>query len=230
MPYVVAVDDELDVLATLGRAIERDNIEVKLVNVSTEAESVVKERRPDLLILDIVMPGLDGISICERLRSMPEFVDLPILFLTAKGATDDIVRGLDAGADDYIVKPFHLTELQARVGALLRRGQRGVGDDSILDVGPLRLNSTTYMVEVEDESIQLTATEHRLLRYLMMHANKPQSPQLLLENVWDYPPDAGDPDLVRAHVRNLRAKFKTATGKRHIETVHGVGYLIEDDA
>ena len=228
MPYIVAVDDEIDVLSTLGRAIESDDIQVKLVNVSTEAEDVIKEERPDLVILDIVMPGIDGVTICRRLRALPDFIDLPILFLTAKGRTDDIVMGLDAGADDYIVKPFHLAELRARVNALLRRGHRDQKDDSIVNAGGLRLDSNTHQVKVDSESVQLTATEHRLLRYLMLHANKAQSPVHLLEAVWDYPPNTGDPDLVRAHVRNLRAKLSRPGGNQYIETVHGVGYVIPD--
>lgn len=227
MPYVVAVDDEADVLSTLGRALERENMRVKLVNVSTDAETVIRSDRPDLVILDIVMPGLDGITICRRLREDPEFIDLPILFLTAKGRTDDVVAGLDAGADDYIVKPFHLNELRARVEALLRRGMREAKSDAVLQVSELKLDSNTHQVQVGQHNIQLTATEHRLLRFLMSHADKPQSPLLLLEEVWDYPPQTGDPDLVRAHIRNLRSKLKKKTGKRFIETVHGVGYIIE---
>ncbi|MEO0564203.1 MAG: response regulator transcription factor [Chloroflexota bacterium] len=228
MPYVIAVDDEIDVLSTLGRAIERDNIKVKLLNISTEAIDVIIEEKPDLVILDIIMPGIDGVTICRRLRANPDFVDLPILFLTAKGRTDDVVVGLDAGADDYIVKPFHLAELRARVGALLRRGMRESTDTGAVAVGGLRLKASTHQVIAEDETIQLTATEYRLLRYLMENVNQPQSPVHLLESVWDYPPDTGDPDLVRAHVRNLRSKLKSQTGQRFIETVHGVGYIIND--
>jgi DNA-binding response OmpR family regulator len=231
MPYIVAVDDESDVLATLGRALEGDGIRVKLVNVSTEAEEIVNAERPDLVILDIIMPGVDGITICRRLRANPDFVDLPILFLTAKGRTDDIVAGLDAGADDYVVKPFHVQELRARVGALLRRSRRDAKNESVLEVSNVKLDSRTHQVHVndKDEQVQLTATEHRLLRYLMSNAGKPQSPVHLLEEVWEYPPQTGDPDLVRAHVRNLRAKLRKVTGKRFIETVHGVGYVVGDD-
>lgn len=228
MAYIVAVDDEQDVLATLGRAIENDETEVRLVNISTEAEGIITKKRPDLVILDIIMPGVDGITICRRLRSNNDLVDLPILFLTAKGRTDDVVAGLDAGADDYIVKPFHVQELRARVSALLRRGQRDNKNESVIDIGGLRLDSRTHQVEVDEANIQLTATEHRLLRYLMTNVGKPQSPVHLLEAVWEYPPQTGDPDLVRAHIRNLRAKLKKAVGRRFIETVHGVGYIVEE--
>jgi DNA-binding response OmpR family regulator len=227
MAHIIAVDDEADVLATLARAIEQDNVTIRLVNVSTEAEAIIEAEKPDLVILDIVMPGVDGVTICRRLRSHPDFIDLPILFLTAKNRTDDIVVGLDAGADDYIVKPFHLAELRARVNALLRRGVRDKSNESVVQVSDLRLDSKTHQVYVDSHEIQLTATEHRLLRYLMVNSEQPQSPQHLLEVVWDYPPQTGDADLVRAHVRNLRAKLKRMTGRRFIETVHGVGYVIE---
>jgi len=227
LPQVIVVDDEVDVLGTIGRAIQRDNIEVQLVNNSVKAESIIKSENPDLAILDIIMPDVDGITICRRLRSDPKFVDLPILFLTAKGRTDDIVAGLDAGADDYVIKPFHIAELRARVDALLRRGMQEVDSDGIIAVGDLVLDSKTHQVSVSDENIQLTSTEHLLLRYLMTNAGEPQSPSHLLEAVWDYPPDTGDPDLVRAHIRNVRAKLRKSTGDRFIETVHSVGYIIE---
>ncbi|MFZ4828280.1 MAG: response regulator transcription factor [Phototrophicaceae bacterium] len=227
MPYVIAVDDEADVLATLGRTLERDDMVVKLVNVSSEAQNIIEKEHPDLVILDIIMPEVDGITICKRLRNNAEFASLPILFLTAKGRIDDIVAGLDAGADDYIVKPFHIAELRARVEALLRRGWRGTAEENKLVLSGLELDSQMHQVCFKDQCVQLTSTEHRLLRYLLNHVGKALSPLHLLEHVWDYPPQMGDPDLVRAHIRNLRAKLKQISGKRYIETVHGVGYLIE---
>ncbi len=227
MSYVIAVDDEVDVLETLGRALERDGHEVKLISNSLDTERAVDTRMPDLLILDIIMPALDGVSICRNLRANRRYEALPILFLTAKGGTDDIVEGLDAGADDYVVKPFHLAELRARVNALLRRGTREAGDEAVIELEGLRLDANTHQIEVEGGSIQLTATEHRLMRYLMQNANKPLSPTHLLEQVWEYPPNTGDPDLVRAHVRNLRAKLKKQSTHKYIQTVHGVGYMVE---
>ncbi|MBZ0300122.1 MAG: response regulator transcription factor, partial [Anaerolineae bacterium] len=180
------------------------------------------------LILDIIMPGMDGITVCRKVRGNPRFITLPILFLTAKGSTDDIVEGLDAGADDYVIKPFELAELRARVHALIRRGQRqsDADNDAVLQIGDLVLDSDTYQVAVNDLSIQLTSTEHRLLRYLMEHVNQALSPSHLLQAVWEYPPDTGDPDLVRAHVRNLRAKIERNPDRRYIRTIHGVGYMI----
>ncbi len=226
MAFILAVDDENDVLQTLGRVLRHEAHEVALASSAAEAMQTLEERMPDMMILDIIMPEMDGITFCQQLRQDPRFVALPILFLTAKGGTDDIVNGLDAGADDYVVKPFELAELRARVAALLRRGTREKPGSAMLQLSDLRLDSDTYQVLVSDESIQLTSTEHRLLRYLMEHPNQALSPGHLLQHVWEYPPNTGDPDLVRAHVRNLRAKIERRNGRKYIRTIHGVGYMI----
>jgi len=228
-PYILAVDDDPDVLGTLSRALSREGFEVSRANSGLEALKMLGMRRPDLLILDIMMPGLDGLTVCRRIRADHQYHDLTILFLTARGHTDDIVAGLDAGGDDYVIKPFELPELTARVRALIRRGQRtALIESPILDLGGLHLDSSTHQVTVYDSHpIQLTSTEHRLLRYLMEHASQALSPQHLLEAVWDYPPNTGDPDLVRAHVRNLRSKLEPdEESPRFIRTIHGVGYMI----
>ena len=228
MAYVIAVDDDQEVLETLGRVLEREKLEVRLANSGAQAMDLLEQRIPDLLILDIIMPGIDGIMVCRQLRANPRYVALPVLFLTAKGSTDDIVEGLDAGADDYVVKPFELAELRARVHALIRRGQRQTdeSDSTVIAIGDLVLDSDTYQVSVRDVRMQLTSTEHRLLRYLMEHVNQALSPSHLLQAVWEYPPDTGDPDLVRAHVRNLRAKIERNPDRKYIRTIHGVGYMI----
>ncbi len=224
--YIIAVDDDLEVLETLGRVLQRENLEVSLASSGKDALRLLEQRVPNLMILDIIMPGMDGITICQRLRADPRYVSLPILFLTAKGSTDDVVAGLDAGADDYVIKPFELAELRARIHALLRRGMSEASASSaVIQIRDLRLDSDTYQVTVDNESIQLTSTEHRLLRYLMEHANQALSPSHLLQAVWEYPPNTGDPDLVRAHVRNLRAKIER-DDRQYIRTIHGVGYMI----
>lgn len=226
MPYIVAVDDDPEVLDTVGRVLERESFEVSLARSGAEALSIVEKRAPDLMILDIIMPGMDGITLCQQLRRDARFAALPILFLTAKGSTDDIVDGLDAGADDYVIKPFELAELRARVHALLRRSSRETRSDAIIQLHELKLDSDTYQVFVKGFKIQLTSTEHRLLRYLMENPNRALSPGHLLQVVWEYPPNTGDPDLVRAHVRNLRAKIEQNSDRKYIRTIHGVGYMI----
>jgi two-component system, OmpR family, response regulator RpaA len=224
MAYILAVDDEVDVLGTVTRVLNREGYEMGQALSGKEAQNKILQRRPDLLILDINMPVMDGLTLCRQLRADTRFVDLLILFLTAHNKTDDVVEGLDAGADDYLVKPFEAAELTARVRALLRRNQREA-QSPVLEVNGMRLDSDTYQVIVDDKAIQLTATEHRLLRYLMQHVNQAVSPYKLLEAVWDYPPRTGDPDLVRAHIGNLRAKLKD-TSTRLIRTIHGVGYMV----
>ncbi len=226
MTHILAVDDDNDVLETVGRVLQHENYEVSLASSAAQAMVHLEERIPDLMILDVIMPEVDGVMLCRQLRRDTRFISLPILFLTAKGGTEDIVNGLDAGADDYVVKPFELAELRARITALLRRGTRDRSGDSILQLNDLRLDSDTYQVAVDETNIQLTSTEYRLLRYLMEHPNQALSPSHLLQAVWEYPPHTGDPDLVRAHVRNLRAKIEKGARRKYIRTIHGVGYMI----
>jgi DNA-binding response OmpR family regulator len=226
MADILAVDDDPQVLGTLERVLTREKYKVYTASSGIEALERLEDTIPDLMILDIIMPEMDGITVCRRVRQDERYTALPILFLTAKGSTDDIVDGLDAGADDYVVKPFELAELRARVQALLRRGMRGQETQSILEVNNLRLDSDTYQVYVNSETIQLTSTEHRLLRYFMEHAGQALSLSHLLQAVWEYPEHTGDPDLVRAHVRNLRAKIEKHSDRKHIRTIHGVGYMI----
>ena len=226
MTYIMAVDDDPEVLDTLGRVLERESFEVSLARSAAEALILLEKRTPSAMILDIMMPGMDGITLCRQLRRDPRFNALPILFLTAKGSTEDVVDGLDAGADDYVVKPFELAELRARIHALLRRSVRDSTTGAILQLNDLKLDSDTYQVYIKGNRIQLTSTEHRLLRYLMENPNRALSPGHLLQVVWEYPPNTGDPDLVRAHVRNLRSKIEKNSDRRYIRTIHGVGYMI----
>ena len=226
MAHILAVDDDPEVLGTLERVLQRENFDVKAVNSGKKALAYLETAQPDLVILDIIMPEMDGIVVCRHIRRDSRFAALPVLFLTAKGSTDDIVDGLDAGADDYVVKPFELAELRARVHALLRRNVREKRSNSVMHLGNLKLDSDTYQAYINDKSVQLTSTEHRLLRYFMEHIDQALSLSALLQAVWDYPEDAGDPDLVRAHVRNLRAKIEKDPARKYIRTIHGVGYMM----
>lgn len=224
--HILAVDDDPEVLGTLQRVLQRENFDVKAVNSGKKALAYLETAQPDLVILDIIMPEMDGIAVCRQMRHDSRFTSLPVLFLTAKGSTDDIVDGLDAGADDYVVKPFELAELRARVHALLRRKVREKSTNAVMRLGNLKLDSDTYQAVINDRSVQLTSTEHRLLRYFMEHIDQALSLPHLLQAVWDYPEDAGDPDLVRAHVRNLRAKIERDSSRKYIRTIHGVGYMM----
>ncbi len=229
--YILAVDDERQMRMLLMDALRSAGYEASQASSAREALALITTRRPDLLVLDVGMPEMDGLTLCRKLREDPRYVTLPILFLTAYTQPEDIIRGLDAGADDYTLKPINLPVFLARVRALLRRAEistgEGAEEQAILTVGGITLNSNTYQVQIGDRSIPLTATEHRLLRYMMEHSNQPLSPQRLLEAVWEYPPFTGDPDLVRVHVRNLRTKLEQDTRQpKYIQTVHGVGYMI----
>lgn len=231
--YILTVDDESQMRMMLADALGSEGYEVETASSARDALSRLDKRRPDVLVLDIGMPEMDGLTLCRKLREDSRFVTLPILFLTAYTQPEDIVKGLDAGADDYTLKPINLPVFLARVRALMRRKEQAqpstedVKPQAIVKVGELTLNSDTYQVTVGEQNIQLTATEHRLLRYMMEHDNQPLSPQRLLEAVWEYPPYTGDPDLVRVHVRNLRTKLEEDTRQpKFIQTVHGVGYMI----
>lgn len=227
MSYILTVDDDPEILETLRHSLTKEqHIVAEALNAEDGFRQIVK-RRPDLVILDIMMPGKDGLWLCRELRADPRYNDLLILFLTGIGGTEDVIRGLDAGGDDYVIKPFQQSELKARVRALLRRVINEQGD-AVLTINHIRLDSDTFQVTNGSHVAQLTATEHRLLRFLMEHAGQALSTQKLLEKVWDYPPRTGDPDLVRAHIRNLRQKIEPDDTKREdfIRTIHGVGYMI----
>lgn len=224
---ILLIDDDEEVLGTLNRALTREGYQVRQATSGIEGLRQIEQRMPALVILDIIMPQMDGLEVCRKLRSNDTYNRMPILFLSARSGTDEIVEGLDLGGDDYIVKPFEVTELNARVRALMRRSHiDSPGEQGVLQIGDLILNSTTHQVQVPDKIIQLTSTEHRLLRFMMEHVNEVLSPSQLLRSVWLYPADAGDPDLVRAHVRNLRAKIEhDSDNPRYIRTIHGVGYM-----
>lgn len=228
MAYILVVDDDPEVLGTTWRALTRDGHEVTLADSAEKALENLEERHPDLLILDIIMPGMDGLELCKHLRTQSVYQTLPILFLSAKGSTDDIVRGLDVGGDDYLPKPFDLPELSARVRALLRRvppSESALIEE--LTVGELSLDIDTFQVRTPAGAVQLTSTEFRLLHYLMGNPNRAHSVYDLLTEVWQYPAGSGDPDLVRAHIRNLRRKIEPDTQQPiYIHTIHGVGYMV----
>lgn len=231
--YIYLIDDDQEVLGTLGRALARQGYEIGQAFSGEIGLKELARRVPDLLILDITMPVMDGLEVCRQLRGDDTYNRMPILFLSARDETDDVVAGLDMGADDYIKKPFQITELNARVRALLRRALRDtIQDQVVLQISDLTLDSTMHQLTVGStgKSVQLTSMEHKLLRYLMEHVNQALSPSHLLQVVWGYPSDAGDADLVRAHVRNLRAKFEPNPREpRYIRTIHGVGYMIADN-
>lgn len=229
MSNILVVDDDPQVLKSIRRVLEDAAFEVDATTSGTEALATMAQERPALVILDIIMPEMSGIEVCKRLRADPYLADLPVIFLTAKGRPVDVAEGLDIGADDYLVKPFEVVELPARVRALLRRTAGGTLDvqSDRLQVGTLSIDKQKPEVWRHEEPIELTPIEHRLLHYLMMHAGQPMSIAQLLQDVWEYPKGVGDPKLVRVHIVNLRNKIEPNPEKpEYVLNIRGRGYMV----
>jgi DNA-binding response OmpR family regulator len=229
MGYILAVDDDEPVLRSVKRVLENADFTVRTASNGQDALKMIAHERPDLVVLDIIMPGLDGLEVCRRIRADPYIAKLPILFLTAKGRPNDVAQGLDAGGDDFLTKPFEVVELPARVRALLRRAPGGALDTEAeyLTVGDIKLHATRAEVHVGERAVELTSIEHQLLHYLMLHAGQPIPALQLLRDVWQYPVGTGDPILVRVHIGNLRAKIEPQPDTpRYILNVRGRGYVL----
>ncbi|HBY95270.1 MAG: response regulator transcription factor [Ardenticatenaceae bacterium] len=235
---ILLVDDEQDLVWAVRHSLCDEGYEILTAYDGLEALAVARRHRPDLVILDIVLPGLNGLQVCRRLRRDPTLAAVPILFLTVHSTIDDRVAGLDEGADDYLIKPFDLRELKARVRALLRRGhptrdegQASNGRNPLLVVGALALDSHSRQAHVAEKSVQLTPAEFDLLRYLMIHPGEVFSSQQLLLQVWGYDPETAEPGLVRWHIRNLRTKIEPdPSDPLYIRTVPRHGYILDDVA
>ncbi len=231
MHTILVVDDEEPVALSIELSLRRD-YQVRVANSAAEALKIIRRAAPDLIILDIIMPGMDGIQFCNELRKDPLFKSIPILFLTAKGRIEDKIAGLEAGADDYLTKPFDVRELQLRVKAILRRLAETQSPESTpeeLRVGDLVLNCQNYQVSTGEKTVLLTPVEFDLMYHLMSHPNQVFSGERLLRELWDYPSDTGSPDLVRMHIRNLRLKIEPdSRNPKYILTIPRHGYTIAD--
>lgn len=219
---ILVVDDEAELADAVARSLRREGYAVDVVTGGEEALDRLLINPYDLVLLDLIMPGIDGLEVCRRIRADPMLDPTTrVLMVTARDAIDERVRGLDQGADDYLVKPFALPELSARVRTLLRRETSG--RDSVLRSGPLALDTARQLVSWNDEPIDLTTKEFSLLRYFMTHEGEVLSQERLLEHVWD---EMLDPftNTARVTVGTLRRKLAAATGKTLIETVIGSGY------
>ncbi|MBN1310472.1 MAG: response regulator transcription factor [Anaerolineae bacterium] len=231
MAHILAVDDDLVVQHAIRHTLQSEGHTVSIADDGQEALQQILHLRPDLVILDIMMPGIDGLEVCRRIRANPFTCKLPVIFLTSKSRPLDRVQGLDAGSDDFLPKSAVAVELLARVRAILRRtapDEQGVEPQSIF-INGVSLRVTHPEVKIGENVIQLTQLEHRLLGYLMTHAGQPVSTSQLLENVWDYPGGAGDNETVRVAINRLRAKLDPhLTSPSYIRTVRGQGYLIPE--
>lgn len=230
MAKVLVVDDNVDTLAIIREVLEHGDHEVYEETVGTYAVSKVRETNPDVILLDIDLPGLDGLEICKRIRSDPAIAKIPIIFITASAQDQDIIEGLRAGADDYVIKPLKLAELYARVQASLRRAPGNQLDTNTnwLTYGNLELHDTMPQVRIlGDEPVELTYTEHRFLYTLMVEAGQAVSLGQLLQRVWDYPPHVGNANIVHVTVKRLRAKLeKDPQQPNVILTIRGHGYMV----
>lgn len=233
MTTILVIDDDELVSRTLQRALKLYGYEVMVANSGAEGLQIARRHRPDLFILDIMMPGTDGYQVCRQIRGDPLLDDLPVLFLTAKAKDEDKIEGFRAGGDDYLSKPFNMEELQLRVKAILRRMNPVVVDKtppSEVVVGDVVLDCRTFKVTTPEKVALLTNVQFDLLYHLMSHAKQVFNSQQLLQDVWDYPRDTGSPELVRAHIKNLREKIEPIPSKpRYIRTIQGHGYTFTDD-
>jgi two-component system phosphate regulon response regulator PhoB len=227
-PYVLVVEDE-DALATLLHYnLDKEGYRVGVAGDGEEALIMANERAPDLVILDWMLPKVSGIEVCRRLRGRAETRNVPIIMLTARGEESDRIRGLDTGADDYVVKPFSMVELTARVRAVLRRIRPGLADDRIT-VGDIVIDRVAHRVKRAGKEIHLGPTEFRLLDYLMQHPGRVFSREQLLDAVWgsDVYVEARTVDV---HIGRLRKALNGDTDGDPIRTVRSAGYSLDLDA
>ena len=218
---ILVVEDDEAIADVVRRALRREGHDVRSAADGVEALSLSEEFVPDLVILDLGLPRLDGVEVCRRLRAES---DVPILILTARSETEDRVEGLDSGADDYLVKPFELSELLARTRALMRR--RPPRGTASLTVGDLRLNPDTREVVRGDREIELTNREFELLEYLMRNQKLVVSRERLLEEVWGYDPLSAT-NTIDVFISNLRRKLEEGGEGRILHTKRGAGYVVK---
>jgi DNA-binding response OmpR family regulator len=221
--HILLVEDEIKLARFIELELESEGYRVSVAHDGMSGLSLARESEPDLAILDWMMPGLTGVELCRRLRSTGSKV--PVILLTAKDEVGDRVTGLDAGADDYLVKPFSIEELLARIRAHLRRNQEP--DTDLLKFEDLSLNRRTREVHRGKRSIELTAKEFDLLQYLMSHPRQVFTRDQILENIWGYD-FLGDSNIIEVYVRYLRLKLEQESEKRLIHTARGVGYSLRE--
>lgn len=233
MHTILVIDDDELVSRTIQRALKMYGYHVMVANGGAEGLQLARRHRPDLFILDVVMPGMDGYQVCRQVRGDPLLAELPILFLTAKVKDEDKIEGFRAGADDYLIKPFNMDELQYRVKAILRRTAVELSTEETpnkVQVGDVILDCRTFQVTTPTDTVLLTNVQFDLLYHLMSNAGQVFTSQQLLQDVWDYPRDTGSPELVRAHIKNLREKIEPVSNQPvYIRTIQGHGYTFGGD-
>ena len=224
-PYILVVDDEAALLTLVRYNLEKGGFEVGEAVDGEEAMLMIRERRPDLILLDWMLPRLSGIEVCRRVRRQADTQNLPIIMLTARGEESDRVRGLDYGADDYIVKPFSPSELVARVRAVLRR-LRPAFEAELIEYAGVTMDLAEYRVTRDGDDIRLAPTEFRLLRHFMENPGRVYSREQLLDAVWGREIYL-EPRTVDVHVRRLRKSLNAGGKQDIIRTVRAAGYSLD---
>lgn len=221
---VLAVDDEPSLTDLMKMALRYEGWDVRTAASGEQALTEARDFRPDVVVLDVMLPDLDGMSVLQRLRSAGD--DVPVLFLTAKDSLDDRIAGLTAGGDDYVTKPFSLEEVVARLRGLIRRtALTASAADSIITVGDLTLDEDSYEVSRAGDAVELTATEFELLRFLMRNPRRVLSKAQILDRVWSYEFD-GKASVVELYISYLRKKIDSGRTPM-IHTVRGAGYMLK---
>jgi two-component system, OmpR family, response regulator len=219
---VLVVDDEPNITDLLSTALRYTGFEVAVAETGRQALAQAASFLPELILLDVMLPDFDGFEVCRRLRD--DGVNVPVLFLTARDATEDKVSGLTLGGDDYVTKPFSLEEVVARVRAVLRRSRSDSADSVALQFADVEMNEDTHQVRRDGQLIDLSPTEFKLLRYLLLNAKRVLSKAQILDHVWQYD-FGGDANVVETYISYLRKKIDRA-GPPLIHTVRGVGYTL----
>jgi two-component system OmpR family response regulator len=223
-PAILVVDDEPSIVDTVATVLRYEGFDVSEATTGRQALALAQERRYDLVILDVMLPDLDGFALTKRMRA--DGIDSPVLFLTARGEVSDLVAGLEAGGDDYVAKPFSLAEVVARSKALLRRARSGEAEDRRLRFADVTMDEETHEVWRAGTPVQLTATEFNLLRAFLLNPRRVLSKAQLIDYVWHYD-FGGNHNIVETYVRYLRKKLDPL-GPPLIHTIRLVGYVMRE--
>ena len=225
MSTILIVEDEPDLRALVCHQIEAAGMTAVGCGTGLEGLALVRSKRPDLVLLDLMLPDIQGVEVCRRLRADPATATLPVIMLTARTSEFDRVLGFETGADDYVSKPFSSRELVLRVQAMLRRRGTGATEETVLSAPGLSVDTARHQVRVDGEEIKMTALEFRLLTTLVSRRGRVQTRQMLLEDVWGLSPEL-QTRTVDTHVKRLRERLGRAG--EAIETVRGVGYCYRE--
>jgi two-component system OmpR family response regulator len=219
---VLIVDDEPNIRDLLATSLRFAGFDIQTAANGTAAVTAVTKSEPDIILLDVMLPDMNGFSVTKKLRSAG--IQAPILFLTARDEVEDKITGLTVGGDDYLTKPFSLDEVVARIQAILRRTKSAEAEPALIDAGPVVINQDAHEVSVEGTLVDLSPTEYKLLRFLVMNADRVLTKAQILDHVWEYDFN-GDMGIVESYVSYLRKKIDPISSRPLIQTKRGVGYI-----